>query len=248
MREIVSRDNPKIKNIIKLVNEKRYRKEQNMFVCEGLVNLKEAVRSKADIAEIYTTEEHMDFADSIEGCDKYLVPLKLIESMSDVKTPQGIVFSCRIKKSDRLKKGAVLALENVRDSGNLGTILRTAEGLGIENIVLLGECADVYNPKTVRASMGSVFRINPPVMSLEEISEWAKSENMSIFATALSEDAEDIRTKNLKSAVVVIGNEANGVSKEVLLKSDGHIIIPIKSAQSFNASVAAALVLWEMVR
>ncbi|MBQ7087170.1 MAG: RNA methyltransferase, partial [Clostridia bacterium] len=132
--------------------------------------------------------------------------------------------------------------------GNMGTIIRTAEGLGIRNIVLLGDCVDVYNPKTVRATMGSIFRIKPVKMEFDELRAWADEHEMKIYATALSDKATDIREVELSNAVAVIGNEARGVCEEVLNGSDGHIIIPIKSAQSFNASIAAAIVLWEMAR
>ena len=198
--------------------------------------------------EIYFSHEHESIVEDISCNEKYLVPEKLIEHMSDVKTPQGVIFVVRQDENAALDEGAILALDNVRDSGNMGTIIRTAEGLGIRNIVLLGDCVDVYNPKTVRATMGSIFRIKPVRMEFDELRKWADDHNMKIYATALSDKATDIREVELSNAVAVIGNEARGVCEEVLNGSDGHIIIPIKSAQSFNASIAAAIVLWEMAR
>ena len=136
----------------------------------------------------------------------------------------------------------------MRDSGNMGTVIRTAEGLGIKNIVLSGDCVDIYNPKTIRASMGSAFRVRPVRMTVEQVKSYTKEHGMSFYVTALSESSEDIRKKDLKNAAVLIGNEALGATPEALNAADGHIIIPIQTAQSFNASVAAAIVLWEMAR
>lgn len=248
IKEITSKDNQKIKNVVKLVSDKKFRKKEGLFVGEGVVNLKEAASSGADITEIYFSHEHESIVEGISAGEKYLVPEKLIEHMSDVKTPQGVIFVVRQDENAALDEGAILALDNVRDSGNMGTIIRTAEGLGIRNIVLLGDCVDVYNPKTVRATMGSIFRIKPVKMEFDELRAWADEHNMKIYATALSDKATDIREVELSNAVAVIGNEARGVCEEVLNGSDGHIIIPIKSAQSFNASIAAAIVLWEMAR
>ncbi|MBQ7093338.1 MAG: RNA methyltransferase [Clostridia bacterium] len=248
IKEITSKDNQKIKNVVKLVSDKKLRKKEGLFVGEGVVNLREAVSSGADITEIYFSHEHESIVEDISCNEKYLVPEKLIEHMSDVKTPQGVIFVVRQDENAALNEGAILALDNVRDSGNMGTIIRTAEGLGIMNIVLLGDCVDVYNPKTVRATMGSIFRIKPVRMEFDELRKWADENNMKIYATALSDKATDIREVELSNAVAVIGNEARGVCEEVLNGSDGHIIIPIKSAQSFNASIAAAIVLWEMAR
>ena len=248
IKEITSKDNQKIKNVVKLVTDKKFRKKEGLFVGEGVVNLKEAASSGADITEIYFSHEHESIVEGISAGEKYLVPEKLIEHMSDVKTPQGVIFVVRQDENAALSEGAILALDNVRDSGNMGTIIRTAEGLGIRNIVLLGDCVDVYNPKTVRATMGSIFRIKPVKMEFDELRAWADEHEMKIYATALSDKATDIREVELSNAVAVIGNEARGVCEEVLNGSDGHIIIPIKSAQSFNASIAAAIVLWEMAR
>ena len=248
IKEISSKDNNKIKNVVKLVADRKHRKNQGVFVGEGIVNLKEAASSGAVITEIYFSAEHESIVSGISCPEKYLVPEKLIEHMSDVKTPQGVIFLVKQEEESALGEGAILALDNVRDSGNMGTIIRTAEGLGIKNIVLLGDCVDVYNPKTVRATMGSIFRIKPVKMTFDALRSHADGNNMKIYATALSDKATDIRDVDLSNAVAIIGNEARGVCQEVLDGSDGHIIIPIKSAQSFNASIAAAIVLWEMAR
>ena len=248
MTEITSRDNKKVKNVIKLVSDRKYRDREGLFVAEGPVALAEALKSGVPIAELYFTEKNTGIAQSADADEKYLVREKIMESMSDVKTPQGVLFVCRKIGGRELEKGPILVLENMRDSGNMGTVIRTAEGLGIKNIVLSGDCVDIYNPKTIRASMGSAFRVRPVRMTVEQVKSYTKEHGMSFYVTALSESSEDIRKKNLKNAAVLIGNEALGATPEALNAADGHIIIPIQTAQSFNASVAAAIVLWEMAR
>ena len=248
MTEITSRDNKKVKNVIKLVSDRKYRDREGLFVAEGPVALAEALKSGVTIAELYFTEKNIGIAQSADADEKYLVSEKIMESMSDVKTPQGVLFVCLKSEGGELEKGPILVLENMRDSGNMGTVIRTAEGLGIKNIVLSGDCVDIYNPKTIRASMGSAFRVRPVRMTVEQVKSYTEEHGMSFYVTALSESSEDIRKKDLKNAAVLIGNEALGATPEALKAADGHIIIPIQTAQSFNASVAAAIVLWEMAR
>ena len=128
-------------------------------------------RSKVAIKEIYFTYHHDEYVEDLDIKEKYIVTPKIIESVSDVKTPQGVVFVCEIPKEMPFEDGPVLALDDVRDSGNLGTLIRTAEGFGIKNIALLGNCAEVYNPKTVRATMGSVFRITPVKIDFDNLKD-----------------------------------------------------------------------------
>lgn len=249
IREISSRDNPKIKNMIKLCSDKKYRQAEKIFVCESAVMLAEAQKSGVKILQIYALAGYEALLHSVNCTDKYIVPEKLIEQMSDVKNPQGVVFSCKMPDVRKtLLNGCIIALENIRDSGNLGTIIRSAEGFGIGTVALVGECAEVYNPKTIRASMGSVFRQNIVQCSVRELMEYARENGITVCATALSNDAKDVREINLKNSIVIIGNEANGISEDLLTQCTQHVIIPIKSAQSFNASVAAAVIMWEMVR
>lgn len=248
MAELTSRDNPKIKSVIKLTQDKKHRRAQNAFVCEGAVLLDEAVKSGMEILEVYATPKQWQAvaAYGLDNCHQ--VSDQLMAQMSGVETPQGIVFVCRTPQGGSLRPGNLIVLDNLRDNGNLGTIIRTAEGLGIANVALLGDCAELHSPKTIRASMGSIFRVNLVPVTLEQLLDWTAAQGMALYATALSQTSMDIRQADLKQAAVVIGNEAKGVSQQVLDAAHGHIIIPITAAQSFNASVAAAVVMWEMVR
>ena len=134
------------------------------------------------------------------------------------------------------------------DPGNLGTILRTADALEVP-VVLAEGCADPYGPKTVRASMGAVFRTRPQLGSREEIARCCREQGIPLLATALSEAAVDLRTVPLNHAAVIIGSEGRGISLEFLDLSERQVIIPMNPrCESLNAAVAATIVMWQMKR
>ena len=140
------------------------------------------------------------------------------------------------------------SLDGIQDPGNLGTILRTADALEVP-IVLLDGCADAYNPKTVRASMGAVFRTQPVSMTREQAAAACREQNIPLLATAMSSDAVDLRQAELRAAAVVIGSEGQGICQKLLDAADQKIIIPMSPrCESLNAAVAAAIVLWQMKR
>ena len=142
-----------------------------------------------------------------------------------------------------------MALDNLRDPGNLGTILRTAEAFGLDGVVLMGDCVDLWAPKTLRSAMGSAFRV--PVYRVADAAE-LKTQlaplDVPMYAAALHTDSRSVVGTDLKKACVVIGNEAHGVSDATLGICDGSLIIPIHTAESLNAAVAAAVFAWEMSR
>ena len=143
----------------------------------------------------------------------------------------------------------VLALEAVQDPGNVGTVLRTADAFGIDLVVLLDGCADLYAPKTVRAAMGAVFRQPAIVMDREAFVSFCRGQNLPLYGAALSSRAQDLRKLDLSRAAVVIGSEGQGLSRTMLDACDGELIIPMTGeAESLNAAVAAAIVMWEMQR
>ena len=137
-------------------------------------------------------------------------------------------------------------LDGIQDPGNLGTILRTADALDVP-VVLSEGCCDPYNAKTVRATMGAIFRTTPGYLSRQALIDQCRDENIPLLATALSQQAKDIRQQDLRQAAVVIGSEGQGVSRQLLEASQGQLIIPMHPrCESLNASVAAAIVLWQM--
>jgi TrmH family RNA methyltransferase len=143
----------------------------------------------------------------------------------------------------------VLVLEGVQDPGNVGTILRTADAFSINCVVLLEGCADVYAPKTVRSTMGAVFRQFICELPLEELPAFCRNRGLKLYGAALSDRAKDVRTLPLRNAAVCVGSEGRGLSRELLGLCDGEVIIPMRGpAESLNAAVAAAVLMWEMTR
>lgn len=164
-----------------------------------------------------------------------------------MEAPQGAIFICRLPevRPAELRPGTLL-LDGIQDPGNLGTILRTADALEIP-VVLLDGCADAYNPKTVRASMGAVLRTQPTRMTRAAAAAACRAAGIPLLATAMSADAADLREKPLGECAVVIGSEGRGVSAELFEAADGKIIIPMNPrCESLNAAAAATIVLWQM--
>ena len=243
--KITSRDNPIIKETAKLLKSREERRNAGMFLCEGAVMLNEAVTGGAHIGRVFV-REGTELTVIPDGAEIYEVPSSVLEKISDVKTPQGIVFTCSMAKGGSLKGRRIIALENVADPGNIGTVVRTAEAFGIDTVAFVGSCADLYSPKTVRSTMGSVFRVNVCFLTLDQLMEEAKGLGLPVYAAALSDKAVEIGSVMPGDAVVMIGNEANGLSQDALDKCGKHVIIPINGIQSLNAAVAASVFMYEM--
>jgi TrmH family RNA methyltransferase len=164
-----------------------------------------------------------------------------------MQTPQGALFLCRLaeKKSFTPKPGMLL-LDGIQDPGNLGTILRTADALEVP-VALLEGCADPYNHKVVRASMGAVFRTPVVSTTWQEVKTACSDAGIPIAVTALTDRAKDLRQADLNTLAVVIGSEGQGVRKEILDAADAELIIPMNSnCESLNAAIAAAIVMWQI--
>lgn len=170
-----------------------------------------------------------------------------MQSVSPMQTPQGALFLCRIPEEKAfVPQKRLLLLDGIQDPGNLGTILRTADALQVP-VVLLEGCADPYNHKTVRASMGAVFRTPPVRADWEEVKAALAQAKIPVGVTALSDTARDIRQWELRDMAVVIGSEGQGVRPQILEQADARLIIPMDSrCESLNAAVAATIVLWQM--
>ena len=170
----------------------------------------------------------------------------VMRAVSPMETPQGVVFSCRMGRNEppaRLEPGRYVLLDGVQDPGNVGTILRTADAFGWSAFLLPG-CADLYNPKTVRAAMGVHFRSPVRRCGLEEAAALVKGAGMPLYATALRADTEDVRAVDLTRCGVFIGSEGRGVSQAALACCDKTVRIPMAAAcESLNAAAAAAGVL-----
>ncbi len=247
MDTLSSRKNPWILHMRKLGMDRAYRQERREFLCDGKKLLQEAAASKADIQIVLTAEAEVPQVPA-----KYIfhVPQGLIDWVSTLKTPQKVVFSCAMPQQQdaQLQRGRYILLEDIQDPGNVGTVLRTADAFAVDGVLLYGNCADPYNEKTVRASMGAIFRM-PFFQGGEELLEQIRALDLPLYGAALHQDALDIRTVDLSACVVAVGNEGRGLSPELLAACQNAVVIPMaERCESLNAAVAASIVMWEMYR
>lgn len=247
---ITSKDNETIKEIKKL-KEKKFRKDK--FIVEGIKMVKEAINEKASIDKIVFCNLAMEKEiEDLRNYDYIEVSEKIFKELTDVVTPQGVLAvinkSINNKKIDE-KANYILALDNLQDPGNLGTIIRTADAANLKQIIVSKDTVDAYSPKVVRATMGAIFRVNiVEVNDLKETLLNLKNENFEIVTTSLQTN-NSIYDIDYNKKVVVIGNEANGVEKEIIKMSDYKVKIPMPGkAESLNASVAASIMIYEYVR
>ena len=248
MDKITSRKNPIISHIRKLYADREYRYLCGEFVCEGKTMLEEAFSSSAEISAVVFREGS---GRPVSGTSlEYEVPDDLFSFVSPLKNSPGPVFTVKMPKFDEEAKiHSAIVLENIQDPGNIGTVLRTAGAFGIGSVVLTGSCADIYNFKAVRASMGAVFKQRTDMVDLADLNRFAEDHSLTLYAAVLSDDAEDIRNINCSSCAFVIGNEGNGVSRELLSICKNKVIIPMSPAsESLNAAVAAGILMWEVKR
>lgn len=248
MQVISSKDNEQIKYIKKL-KDKKFRDETKEYLVEGIKLVKEAIEESANIKMIVVCED-CDNEEAIEQSLLYeiakynciYVTKKLFQSITNVVNPQGILAV--VEKGDNsdnidYNEDIILALDGIQDPGNLGTILRTADSANLKQIILTTDCADPYNPKVVRSTMGAIFRMNiVTTEDLQKTLQTIRKHKFEIMATSL-EANQNIYEIHYRKKVIVIGNESKGVSKQIQDMADMQIKIPILGkTESLNASVA----------
>ena len=248
MERLTSRKSAVIRAFRDLARSSAAREEKGLFLCDGQKLLQEALRSGASVETVLWKENRA--ADLPPFPQEALLPADLFDYVSPMSNSPGPLFSVRMPSApDLYKVRRVLALEELQDHGNVGTVLRTADAFGVDLVVLLEGCADLYAPKTVRASMGAVFRQAAVRMNAEAFVSFCREKNLPLWGAALTDTARDLRSLPLDPAAVLIGSEGHGLSRELLRACDGEIIIPMSGeAESLNAAVAAAIVMWEMQR
>ena len=250
MEIITSRQNPLFKTIRKLESDPSFRRQQGLFVGEGPKLLDEAMKWGADI-QLVVKAPGVELPAGL-SCQVVETPADVLASLADTRTPQGVVFTCRLPDlalPDKLPVGRYLVLDGVQDPGNLGTVWRTADAMGCAGLILTGACADPFSPKVVRATMGACFRLPVWQGRTEAVAGLLKNSAIPLYATALREDTEDVRTADLSRAAVVIGSEGHGISEEMLSLCEKTLKIPMEpKCESLNAAMAAAVVLWEGYR
>lgn len=228
MEKITSRKNEYIKSL--------KANSSGEYICDGLKMLDEADNAGAEITSILWKE-----TPGAHSCPvQYVAPADLFDYASPMKNSPGPVFTVKPPVFGEKEISSAIILENVQDPGNVGTVIRTAYALGIDCVYLCGDCASLHNTKTIRASMGAIFKQRVKVNELPELP---------IYAAVLAEDAIEIGKVNIKNAAVAIGSEGHGLSKELIAKCAKKVIIPMQpGAESLNAAIAASLFMWEMIR
>lgn len=254
--KITSRDNGNVKQVVSLISSSKKRRESGLFVLEGLRLSTDAYFSGYSFETLLLSEtaclKNPEEADNLSSVSQktFVLPDSLFAKISDTVNPQGFLAVCKISMtlSSLKKEGKYIALENLSDPSNLGAISRTAEAFGFDGIVLSADSVDPYAPKSLRASMGALFRI--PLMITEDIVATAEKFGIKTYAAVISEKAERINEVSFdKGSMIIIGNEANGIRKETVNKSYKHITIPMSGkAESLNAATAASIIMWEMCR
>ena len=256
---ITSKDNDLIKEVSKLLSASKYRKKNTSFVAEGVRLCCDAVSSGAVIKSfLYTpdaAEKYIDELSFISDAAQSSAEISrsLYDRLSDTGSPQGFMCVIDMNTTPKLDKislsGKYTALENIQDPSNLGTILRTAEALGVDGVILSEGCCDIFSPKVVRGSMGAVFRL--PVMHTGNMADFVKEQtSLGIPCYASTpRDAEDIECIDFSGgAIMLIGNEGNGLREETVSCCTKRVKINMKGrAESLNAAAAAAILLYRLI-
>ncbi len=259
MNIITSKDNEVIKNIRKL-KEKKYRDQTNTYIVEGIKLIEEAIEENAKIKQIVVCEDCL----KEDGCleqrllyqiakfDCIYVSSKIFAFLTDVVNPQGMLAVIEKSNSeDEIKytEDIIIVLDGIQDPGNLGTILRTVDSAALSQIILSKTSVDAYNPKVVRSTMGAIFRVKViEAENLVETLKKLKKHKYKVVATSLA-GTENIYEIDYNKKVIVIGNEANGVSDEILEIADSKTKIPmLGKTESLNAGIATGVILYEYVR
>lgn len=251
MTEITSRTNPRLVHIRKLAGSAGLRRSSGEFLCDSPKLLSESIQAGWEIVQVVSTHE-VTLPPLPAGTEEIRVPRDVMESISPMKTPQGVLCICRLPDQTlprQLTGQRYVVLDGVQDPGNVGTVLRTADAFGCSGLILLPGCADPFGPKTVRASMGAVFRCPVWTAGPEELERTLEKSGIPLYGAALRQDTLDVRQLDLKRGALAIGSEGRGLSEDVLRRCHATIRIPMEpKCESLNAAVAAAILLWEAYR
>ena len=274
-REIIrSRQNRTVVEVCKL-SDRKAREASRLFRFDGIKLLEEAIKNNLDLQILLFRESNLlkltdllyeKFGKSVfDRVERILVLSdELFDKISEEKSPEGVISVAKyIDKSQKIvtiynstyffamQSERIVLLESVRDPSNIGAIIRSAAAMGVDRLIISSDCADIYHPKAVRASMGTLF--NQPidrVSDLPSVIRGLRESGRRVFAAALDERAVQLGEFRLRANdCVVIGNEGHGLSSETVAACDHSVIIPMSDrAESFNAAVAASILMWEFVR
>ena len=246
MEHITSLKNPKVA-AWKALKDRKGRRESGCFLVEGRKMVEEALASAFDV-ETVLVQEGMELPDGLT-MPVYELPAHVLAAVCDTKTPQGIAAVVRMKEQSALGKHIVV-LDGVQDPGNVGTIIRTADAAGLDGVLLSTQCADVFSPKVLRATMGSIFRMN--LRTTDDLpGELTKlrEKGYSILSSQLDGTPFYERQDVAERFALIIGNEGNGVSEQVQQTATHRVRLPMRGgAESLNAAIAAAIMMYELLR
>lgn len=258
MQLITSKDNPNIKLFRKLTESKKCRRETGMFTLEGIRLISDAAKENAELHSVFITESFLkkqgEALNFPNGTDLLVISDELGKSISDTSSAQGIFAVCKAIEKPHFSQvvkhgGRYLLLCNLQDPGNLGTIIRTADAVGLDG-VFLSECCELYNPKVIRSTMGSLFRLNVSEVSFEEIFPIFEQRGVPSYAAVIDRDAVSLTDCDFsEGGVVLIGNEGNGLPENITKACEKKLTIKMNgNINSLNAAMAAGIIMWELVK
>ncbi len=246
---ITSRQNALMTHIRKLSSSRAYRRRTGEYLADGVKLLEEALKWNAPLKTVVFTADAA-LPPIPEGVRLVQVPGDVMQSISPMEAPQGALFTVAMEETalpETLEGRHYLVLDGLQDPGNVGTILRTADAFCCDGVFLVNACADAFNPKTVRATMGAIFRRAVYECSVEEMAALVQSSALPLYGTALRDDTVDVKEADFSRCAVAIGSEGKGLSSEMLRLCEKTVKIPMnEKCESLNAASAATVVLWEM--
>lgn len=243
MDYITSRKNASIQNLRLLARSSEAREEQKVYLCDGQKLLMEAVNARKEILSVFWKDHPEPEFEHL--ANQTVLPGDLYDYVSPLKNSPGPLFCVKMPEPRKEKVPYALILENVQDPGNVGTVIRCANAMKIPAVILCGDCADLYHPRTVRATMGAIFR--QTIFTVSGPSELYDLVDGPVYGAALTETSEDIRTVDLSGCAIAIGSEGHGLSDQMLKFCDKTVIIPMNpDSESLNAASAASILMWEM--
>lgn len=249
MDKLTSRKNEYIRHLRSLASDREYRNERGEFICDGLKLLREALCFKAEVTSVLW-KNSVEALAGLEGAAQYIADSELFDYASPMKNSPGPLFTVKTPRQDTDSAlENALILETVQDPGNVGTVIRTANAFGINAVILTGDCADLYNPKTVRSTMGAIFRQRVLTVDIAELKELLNRNSLPLYGAALHHDSTLLTEVDVKKSAVAVGSEGRGLSEKLLAMCERTLFIPMQpDSESLNAAVAASVIMWEMAR
>ena len=248
MERITSLKNPKVLQW-KALKDRKGRRESGCFLAEGRKMAEEALQSAFPVEALLVDEDRLTEFSLPQDVPVYALPAHVLAAVCDTKTPQGIAAVVRMTLQEKMGS-RVVAMDAVQDPGNVGTIIRTADAAGLDGIILSSQCADVFSPKVLRATMGSIFRM--PILVTDDLPACLtglREAGYSVISSQLDGEPFYQRSPVGERFCLIIGNEGNGISNEVKAVATHRVKLPMRGgAESLNAAVAAGIMIYEMAR